>query len=73
MLSSADLHLERALFLVALLIFFGAGFLCMLIAFIINSVQEKKKNGFYYFRVFLISGITILGLSAAFFCMLFIG
>lgn len=72
MLSSADLHLERALFLATLMIFFGAGLLCTLIVFIINSVQKKKKKGLYYPLVFLVSGITVTSLAAVYFCMLFI-
>lgn len=72
MLSSADLHLERALFLVALMIFFGAGVLCTLIIFIMNSIRKKNKNGQYYLVVFLISGIIVVSLAAACFCMLLI-
>ncbi|OCA78838.1 hypothetical protein BBH99_20495 [Chryseobacterium contaminans] len=70
MLSSADLHLERALFLAVLIIFFGAGLLCTIIVFIINSIRKKNKKGIYYFFLFLISGIAVLGLAAAYFCML---
>ncbi len=71
MLSSADLHLERALFLTALMIFFGAGFLCTLIVFIMNSIRKKSKKGLYYLFLFLISGIAVLGFAAVYFCMLF--
>ncbi|KFF25722.1 hypothetical protein [Chryseobacterium vrystaatense] len=71
MLSSADLHLERALFLVALMIFFGAGVSYTLIVFIINSIQKKTKNAQYYMLSFLISGITILALIASYFFMIF--
>ncbi|UTX49408.1 hypothetical protein [Chryseobacterium sp. MA9] len=67
MLSSADLHLERLLFLAVLIIFFGTGFLCMLITFIINSIQKKNKKGRYYILVFLIAGLVGVVL-AAFYC-----
>lgn len=66
MLSSADLHLERALFLAVLILFFGTGFLCTLIAFIINSIRKKNKSGRYYILLFLISG-AIGVVSAAFY------
>ena len=67
MLSSADLHLERLLFFAVLIIFFGTGFLCMLITFIINSIQKKNKKGRYYILVFLIAGLVGVVL-AAFYC-----
>ncbi|MDR6369906.1 TctA family transporter [Chryseobacterium bernardetii] len=67
MLSSADLHLERALFLAVLIIFFGAGFLCTLISFIINFIQKKDKKGVYYLLIFLISGLIGVVLTA-FYC-----
>lgn len=70
MLSSADLNLERALFLVVLMIFFGAGFFCTLLAFIINSIQKKNKKGLYYAFLFLISGIIAVILAAFYFSML---
>ncbi|AZA98425.1 hypothetical protein EG359_01855 [Chryseobacterium joostei] len=59
MLSSADLHFERALILTALILFLGAGFSCM---FIINSVKKKQKNILYYVLSFLVSGIIVLAL-----------
>lgn len=71
MISSIDLQLERELFLAVLMIFFGAGFLCTLITFIIHLVEKKKKKGSYYFLVFLISGITAISL-AVYLCMSFI-
>ncbi|HCM35839.1 MAG TPA: hypothetical protein DF603_16995 [Chryseobacterium sp.] len=64
MLSSADLHLERALILTALILFLGAGFSCMFIIFIINSVKKKQKNILYYVLSFLVSGIIVLALVA---------
>lgn len=67
MLSSADLHLERALFLAVLIIFFGAGLICTLIGFIINSLQKKNKKASYYLLLFVISGLTGIVL-AVFFC-----
>ncbi|MDN3693283.1 hypothetical protein QWZ06_13810 [Chryseobacterium tructae] len=67
MLSSADLHLERALLIVALMIFFGVGFFCMFLVFIINSIQKKNKSGHYYFFLFLISGTIALSLAAFYF------
>ncbi|HCN49497.1 MAG TPA: hypothetical protein DIT10_10450 [Chryseobacterium sp.] len=70
MLSSADLNLERALLLAVLIIFFGAGLLCTLIVFIINSIRKKRKTGLYYLFLFLISGITVLGLAVFYFCTL---
>ncbi|GEJ47433.1 hypothetical protein [Chryseobacterium sp. ON_d1] len=66
MLSSADLHLERALFLAVLILFFGTGFLCTLIALIINSIRKKNKSGRYYILLFLISGAIGVA-SAAFY------
>ncbi len=72
MLSSADLHLERILLLTALTIFFGAGFSCMLIIFIINSVKKKQKSGLYYLLWFLIPGITVLALATLYLCMMLI-
>lgn len=65
MLSSADLHLERALFLAVLILFFGTGFLCTLIALIINSIRKKNKSGRYYILLFLISGA--IGVASAVF------
>ncbi len=70
MLSSADLHLERALLIVALMIFFGAGFFCVLFAFIMNSIQKKNKSVRYYFFLFLISGTITLILAAFLFAMM---
>lgn len=64
MLSSADLHLERALILTALILFFGAGFSCTLIIFIINAVRKKHKKALYYVLSFLISGIIAVVLAA---------
>ncbi|CAI8788435.1 hypothetical protein [Chryseobacterium sp. IT-36CA2] len=64
MLSSADLHLERALFLAVLIIFFGAGILCTLIILIIHSLQKKNKTARYYFLSFLLSGVMGLILAA---------
>lgn len=70
MLSSADLQIERALFLAALIIFFGVGFSCTLILFIINSIKQKPKNTPYYVFSFLISGTIVLALAAFYFCMM---
>lgn len=67
MLSSADLHLERALFLAVLILFFGTGFLCTLIVFIINSIRKKNKSGRYYLLIFIISGLIGVILTA-FYC-----
>ena len=67
MLSSADLHLERVLFLAVLVIFLGIGFLCTLIAFVINFLQKKDKNRKYYLLVFIISGLIGVVLTA-FYC-----
>lgn len=67
MLSSADLHLERALFFAVLIIFFGAGFLFTLITFIINFIQKKDKKAVYYLLIFLISGLLGVVLTA-FYC-----
>ncbi|HBN6700831.1 TPA: hypothetical protein L3261_000389 [Elizabethkingia anophelis] len=67
MLSSADLHLERALIIAALGLFFGAGFSYTLIAFIINSVRRKNKKTLYYVLSFLISGIIVVVLAALYF------
>lgn len=67
MLSSADSHLERALILTALILFLGAGFSCMFIIFIINSIQKKTKNIQYYILSFLISGIVVLALGISYF------
>lgn len=67
MLSSADLHLERALFLAVLILFFGTGFLCTLIVFIINSIRKKNKSGRYYLLIFIISGLIGVVLTA-FYC-----
>lgn len=72
MLSSADLHLERALLIFALIIFFGSGFFSMLLAFIINSIQKKNKSARYYLFLFLISGTIALILTAILFSMMFI-
>ncbi|AZA76374.1 hypothetical protein EG347_01945 [Chryseobacterium sp. G0186] len=72
MLSSADLQIERALFLSALIIFFGVGFSCTLIIFIINSIRKKPKNALYYVFSFLISGTIVLALAAFCFCMILI-
>ena len=44
MLSSADLHLERALVLTALALFLGAGISFTLIIFIINSIRKNIKG-----------------------------
>ncbi|KAA2223173.1 hypothetical protein FW780_02915 [Chryseobacterium sediminis] len=70
MLSSADLHLERALFLVVLILFFGTGFLCTLITFIMNSIRKKNKRGRYYILLFLISGTIGVALAAFYFCVI---
>ena len=67
MLSSADLHLERALFFAVLIIFFGTGSLCTLIIFMINSLLKKNKTGRYYIFGFLISGLIGIVLTA-FYC-----
>ncbi|MDV4112851.1 hypothetical protein CMT20_13660 [Elizabethkingia anophelis] len=67
MLSSADLHMERALIIAALGLFFGAGFSYTLIAFIINSVRRKNKKTLYYVLSFLISGIIVVVLAALYF------
>lgn len=67
MLSSADLHLERALFLAVLILFFGTGFLYTLIVFIINSIRKKNKSGRYYLLIFIISGLIGVVLTA-FYC-----
>ena len=67
MLSSADLHLERALIIAALGLFFGAGFSYTLIVFIINSVRRKNKKTLYYVLSFLISGIIVVVLAALYF------
>ncbi|PWN65967.1 hypothetical protein C1638_006180 [Chryseobacterium oncorhynchi] len=72
MLSSADLHLERALILTALILFLGAGFSCMLIIFTINSVRKKQKNTLYYILSFLISGIIVLALVTFYFYIMLI-
>jgi len=64
MLSSVDLNLERILFLTALMLFFGAGFLCTLIILIINSIRKKHKNGWYYALLFLVSGSIAVILGA---------
>ncbi|GEM_PF-651069 len=72
MLSSADLNLERALFIAVLTLFFGAGFLSTLLIFIMNAVRKKNKSTLYYFLWFLISGITAVILAGAYFYMLFI-
>ncbi|TZF98496.1 hypothetical protein FW781_00790 (plasmid) [Chryseobacterium panacisoli] len=70
MLSSADLHLERALFLAVLIVFFGTGFLCMLTTFIINLIRKKNKSGWYYMLLFLISGTVGVALAAFYFCII---
>ncbi|AZB11486.1 hypothetical protein EG344_22935 [Chryseobacterium sp. G0162] len=72
MLSSVDLHLERLLLITVLTLFFGAGFLCTLIIFIINSIRKKNKKPLYYFLLFLISGIIAIGLAAFYFYITFI-
>lgn len=72
MLSSADLHIERALFLAVLILFFGAGFLVTLITFIINSLLKKNKKARYYFFVFLISGIIGVALAMFYCYMIFL-
>lgn len=64
MLSSADLNLERVIFIAALIIFLGAGLLCTLIVYMVNSIRKKNIKGRYYFLLFLISGAVILGLVA---------
>lgn len=64
MLSSVDLNLERILFLTALMLFFGAGFLCALIILIINSIRKKHKNSWYYALLFLVSGSIAVILGA---------
>jgi hypothetical protein len=64
MLSSADLNLERVIFITALIIFLGAGLLCTLIVYMVNSIRKKNIKGRYYFLLFLISGAVILGLVA---------
>lgn len=66
MLSSADLHLE-GLFFAVLMIFFGAGFLCSLMVFIINSIGNKKEDVLYYLLLFLTSGIIALILVVSYF------
>lgn len=71
MLSSADLHLERALFLVVLILFFGTGFLCTLITFIMNWIRKKNKRGRYYILLFLISGTIGVALAAFYFYVIF--
>jgi len=71
MLSSADLHLERALFLAVLILFFGTGFLCTLIVFIINSIRKKNKSGRYYLLIFIISGLIGVVLTAYCYMILF--
>ena len=72
MLSSADLHLERALFLAVLIIFFGAGLMCTLIGFIINFLQKKNKKASYYILLFVISGLIGVVLAVSFcYMMLF--
>ncbi|KUY29945.1 hypothetical protein [Elizabethkingia ursingii] len=67
MLSSADLHLERALILTALALFLGAGTSFTLIIFIINSIRKKHKKALYYVLSFLIFGIIVVVLAALFF------
>ncbi|RXM38921.1 hypothetical protein BOQ62_14645 [Chryseobacterium sp. CH21] len=66
MLSSADLHLERALFLAVLILFFGAGILYTLIILIIHSLQKKIKTAGYYFLSFLLSGVIVVIMSILF-------
>lgn len=72
MLSSVDLHLERALILSALILFFGAGLSYTLIIFIVNSVRKKQRNGLYYLLSFGISGIIVLALVSFYFYIMFI-
>lgn len=67
MLSSADLHLERALIIAVFIIFLGVGFLCTLITFIINFLQKKDRNSTYYLLAFIISGLIGVVLTA-FYC-----
>ena len=67
MLSSADLHLERALIIAALALFFGAGLSYTLIIFIINSIRKKHQKVLYYVLSFLISGIIVVVLTALYF------
>ncbi|WP_454059017.1 hypothetical protein [Elizabethkingia ursingii] len=67
MLSSADLHLERALILTALALFLGAGTSFTLITFIINSIRKKHKKALYYVLSFLIFGIIVVVLAALYF------
>jgi len=67
MLSSADLHLERALFLAVLILFFGTGFLCTFTVFMINSIRKKNESGRYYMFLFLISGTIGVALAAFYF------
>ncbi|AJW62113.1 hypothetical protein VO54_00626 [Elizabethkingia miricola] len=67
MLSSADLHLERALIITALALFFGAGLSYTLIIFIINSIRKKHQKVLYYVLSFLISGIIVVVLTALYF------
>lgn len=63
MLSSANLNLEGALISLALMLFFGAGTLYTIIAFIVNSIQKKAKSGWYYLISFLVSGFLVLLIS----------
>ncbi len=69
MLSSADL--QRTLILTVLGLFFGAGFSCTLIIFIINAVRKKHKKAFYYVLSFLISGIIAVVLAVLYFYSIF--
>ncbi len=71
MLSSANIDIEGALILLALLIFFCAGFIALIIVFIINKVQKKTKSGLYYFLSFVLSGIAVLTLATIIFFAIF--
>lgn len=71
MLSSANIDIEGALIQIALLIFFCAGFIALIIVFIINKVQKKTKSGLYYFLSFILSGIAVLTLATIIFFAIF--
>ncbi|SKB61965.1 hypothetical protein SAMN05660477_00263 [Soonwooa buanensis] len=71
MLSSANIDIEGALILLALLIFFCSGFIALIIVFIINKVQKKTKSGLYYFLSFVLSGIAVLTLATIIFFAIF--
>ncbi|MFN3019823.1 hypothetical protein ACK1KB_02395 [Chryseobacterium sp. TY3] len=72
MLSSANIDIEGALIQIALLIFFCAGLFAVIIAFIINKVQKKTKNGLYYFLSFVFSGIAVLIITTLIFSAIFL-